>query len=400
MNPSTYRFLNKNGLELSAHLYRPLDRVPGFYALFAHCFTCKDNFSVVSKICKALSQQGVAVFSLDFTGNQNEATQRQVFAAGISDLVDAAVFLEKNFQAPKMLLGHSLGGTATIYAATKLSTVDAVVSIATPAFPDQIQKLFQGAADKSGNSTIHIGGAPFRISQEFWEEIVQKPIKGVLKGMKKSLLLMHSPQDEVVGVENSLELFDQAEHPKSFISLEGADHLISDLKDSEYIGEVVAAWSKRFVPFQEDIAQYDTKGNHVFVRLSGEGFATEIKTPNHHLISDEPLEVGGTNLGPNPYDLLMAALGSCTAMTLKLYAARKKWPLTEVSVYLNHNKIHLEDSKHSGEPGAKVSHFTRIIELEGDLDQEQRHRLLEISNRCPVHKTLQEEIVIQTLLAK
>ncbi|MDF2158432.1 bifunctional alpha/beta hydrolase/OsmC family protein [Algoriphagus sp. CAU 1675] len=392
--------MNKKGVELSAHLYRPLDRVPAFYALFAHCFSCKDNISAVSKICTAMSQQGIAVFSLDFTGSQNEASQNQVFASGISDLVDAASFLEKNFQAPKMLLGHSLGGTAVIYAASQLDSVEAVVSIAAPAFPDQIQKLFQGKADNSGNSIVHIGGAPFRITQEFWEEIVQNPTKGMLKGMKKSLLLMHSPQDEVVGFDNALELFDQAGHPKSFISLEGADHLISDPKDSEYIGEVVAAWSKRYVPFQEDIAQHDTKGNQVFVRLSGEGFATEIKTPHHHLISDEPLEVGGTNLGPNPYDLLMAALGSCTAMTLKLYAGRKKWPLTEVSVFLNHKKIHLEDSEHSGEPGAKVSHFTRIIELEGDLDQEQRHRLLEISNRCPVHKTLQEEIVIQTLLAK
>jgi putative redox protein len=221
-----------------------------------------------------------------------------------------------------------------------------------------------------------------------------------LKKVRKSLLILHSPQDKIVDISNAAELFQAAFHPKSFISLDGADHLLSNPLDSQYIGEVIATWSSRYVKPAAEATINDLKGNQVLVRLSGEGYTTEIKTPYHHLLADEPAEVGGANLGPTPYDLLMASLGSCTAMTLKMYARRKKWPLKDVTVYLNHDKIHLDDTKSLEEPGAKVSQFTRIIELEGDLDGPQRQKLLEISNRCPVHKTLQEEIKIQTMLAK
>ncbi|WP_339755774.1 bifunctional alpha/beta hydrolase/OsmC family protein [Algoriphagus aquimarinus] len=405
MNPKRLKFKNRSGLELAAHLYLPADQKPSFFALFAHCFTCSKNFSAVTRICTALSQNGIAVLSFDFTGlgmSEGEFAESS-FSGNVSDLLDAADFLTKEYQTPKMLIGHSLGGAAVLYAAAEMKEVKAVVTIGAPAFPGHIRHLFMDSIDeieKSGSAKVTIGGRPFNISKSFVDDLEQKPLATFLKKLRKSLLIMHSPQDEIVGVENAAEIYNAAMHPKSFISLDGATHLVSNPKDSEYIAEVIGSWSKRYVVVDEEKPVNDTRGNQVFVRLSGEKYTTEVMTPNHHLIADEPTEVGGADLGPNPYDLLMASLGSCTAMTLKMYAERKKWPLEQVSVFLNHEKVHLADSENPENSSAKVSQFTRIIEIEGDLDAEQRQRLLEISNKCPVHKTLQEEIVIQTMLAK
>ncbi len=405
MNPKKLDFLNRKGFELSAHLYEPLDREPLFYALFAHCFTCSKKFSAIKKISTALSQLGVAVLSFDFTGlGRSEGEfEESTFSSNITDLLDAADFLDKNYKAPSMLVGHSLGGMAVLYAAADLEDVQAVVTLGAPAFPGHVKRLFEGKVEeieKNGSAKVSIGGRPFRISRQFVEDLEQKPLSAFLSKLRKSILIMHSPQDEIVDIENAAAIYQAAFHPKSFISLDGASHLIADPTDSEYIGEVIASWSKRYVSSSIAKTKHDTKGNQVLVRLGASGYTTEIKTPHHHLIADEPEELGGADLGPNPYDLLMASLGSCTAMTLRMYADRKKWTLSEVRVFLNHEKIHQADSKSPENPDAKVSHFTRIIELEGELDDTQRHRLLEISNRCPVHRTLQEEIVIHTLLAK
>ena len=405
MNPKPLKFENQKGLSLAANLYLPLDKAPKFYALFAHCFTCTKNFSAVTQICSSLSQQGIAVLSFDFTGlGRSEGEfQDSSFSANISDLSDAASFLEINYEAPKMLVGHSLGGSAVLYVAGLLDSVQAVVTIAAPAFPAHVKHLFESGlkeVEKNGSAKVNIGGRSFRINKSFVDDLEQKPISSFLKNLKKSILILHSPQDQMVGIENAAEIYRAAFHPKSFISLDGADHLLSNPADSQYIGAVISTWSIRYVTVSENSILNDLKGNQVLVRLAGEGYTTEIKTPSHHLLADEPLEVGGANLGPTPYDLLMASLGSCTAMTLKMYAERKGWPLKEVQVYLNHDKVHLDDSKASEDPGAKVSQFTRIIGLEGDLDEDQRQKLLEISNRCPVHRTLQEDIKIQTILSK
>ena len=406
MNPKKLTFKNRKGIELAAHLYDPLDQKPRFYAVFAHCFTCSQNFSAVRKISTSLSQQGIAVMSFDFTGlgrSEGEFEQSN-FSSNITDLIDAADFLEKEFEAPSMLVGHSLGGAAVLYASFELPNIEAVVTIGAPAFPGHVKHLFQESLDKIeelGSAEVRIGGRPFRVSQEFIEDLEQKPLESMLKKLKKSLLIIHSPQDEIVGINNAADLYQAAMHPKSFISLDGSDHMVSKATDSEYLGEVIASWSKRYVFIKvAEGAVFDLGGNQVKVRLSGPGYTTEIKTPYHHLIADEPLEVGGDNLGPNPYDFLMASLGSCTAMTLKMYAGRKNWPLQEVTVFLNHDKVHVNDSKNPSEKDSKVSRFTRLIELEGDLSEEQRQRLLEISHRCPVHRTLEEDIVIQTLLKK
>jgi putative redox protein len=406
MNPRKLTFKNRKDFDLAAHLYMPLDQNPRFYAVFAHCFTCSQNFSAVRKISTSLSQQGIAVLSFDFTGlGRSEGEfEESGFSSNITDLLDAATFLEENFKAPKMLVGHSLGGAAVLYASFDLPTVEAVVTVGAPSFPGHVKHLFQESIEKIeelGSAEVKIGGRPFRVSKQFLEDLEQKPLESMLKKLKKSLLIIHSPQDEIVGIQNAAELYGAAMHPKSFISLNGSDHMITKEEDSEYVGEVIASWSKRYVSEEKsDGAIYDTEGNQVKVRLSGPGFTTEIKTPHHHMIADEPLEVGGDNLGPNPYDFLMASLGSCTAMTLKMYAERKKWSLKEVTVFLNHDKVHLNDSKNPSEKESKVSRFTRLIELEGDLDEDQRQRLIEISHRCPVHRTLEEDIVIQTLLMK
>jgi len=405
MNPKRLKFTNRSGVELAAHLYLPADQKPQFFALFAHCFTCSKNFSAVTRICRALSQNGIATLSFDFTGlgmSEGEFAE-STFSSNVSDLLDAADFLAKEYQAPKMLIGHSLGGAAVLYAAAEMNEVKAVVTIGAPSLPSHVRHLFMDSMEEieeNGSANVTIGGRPFKISKSFVDDLEQKPLATFLKKLRKSLLIMHSPQDIIVEISDAAEIFKSAFHPKSFISLDGATHLVSNPKDSEYIAEVIGSWSKRYVVVEEEKQVNDTRGNQVFVRLSGEKYTTEVMTPNHHLIADEPIDVGGADLGPNPYDLLMASLGSCTAMTLKMYAERKKWPLEQVSVFLNHKKVHLADSENPEESSAKVSQFTRIIEIEGELDAEQRQKLLEISNKCPVHRTLQEEIIIQTMLSK
>ncbi|REG83389.1 bifunctional alpha/beta hydrolase/OsmC family protein [Algoriphagus antarcticus] len=405
MNPKRLTFTNRNGFELAAHLYLPADQKPHYYALFAHCFTCSKNFSAVTRICRALSQNGIGTLSFDFTGlgmSEGEFAESN-FSSNVSDLLDAADFLAQEYQTPKMLIGHSLGGAAVLYAAAELSEVKAVVTIGAPAYPAHIRHLFLDSIEeieKNGSAKVTIGGRPFKISKSFVDDLEQKPLATFLKKLRKSLLIMHSPQDKIVEISDAAEIFKSAFHPKSFISLDGATHLVSDSKDSEYIAEVIGSWSKRYVVVEEEKQVNDTRGNQVFVRLSGEKYTTEVMTSNHHLIADEPTQVGGADLGPNPYDLLLASLGSCTAMTLKMYAERKKWPLEQVSVFLNHEKVHVADLSNPEESSAKVSQFTRIIEIEGELDAEQRQKLLEISNKCPVHRTLQEEIIIKTMLSK
>lgn len=403
MDPKEIIFKNRKGVNLRGYLYHPLDSQPLFFAIFAHCFTCSKNFSAISIISRALSNEGIAVLSFDFTGlksHEGEGSDTE-FTSNISDLIDAAGFLGENYESPRLLLGHSVGGTAILHAAAKIPSAAALVTIGAPADPAHIQVLSSKESKETtpeGKTPVSIGGKPFFVGKDFVEDLEKEPLKILLKRLKKSLLILHSPQDQVVDIENAQKIYEAAFHPKSFVSLDGADHLISKDSDAVYIGQLVASWSNRYVPASPK-KENETKGHPVMVRLSaGDGYTTEIKTPHHHLIGDEPIEVGGKNLGPTPYDFLMASLGSCTAMTLKMYSERKKWPLKEVTVYLNHERVHREDSEHSHKSESKVSQFTRRISLEGDLDTAQRKRLLEIANRCPVHRTLEEDILIKTEL--
>ncbi|MFC0264353.1 bifunctional alpha/beta hydrolase/OsmC family protein [Fontibacter flavus] len=392
-------FYNQNGYSLSGKLYLPLDSPPRFYALFAHCFTCSKNFKAVSNISDTLSQCGIAVLSFDFTGlgNSEGAFEETGFSSNVSDLIAAANFLEENYQAPKLLIGHSLGGAAVVFAAEALNSVQALVTIGTPSEPRHVQHLFESDLEKikkEGKAKVNIGGRPFHISREFVEDLESKSLSDILGKLRKAVLIMHSPQDQIVDISNAAELYQYAHHPKSFISLDRADHLLSEEKESRYAGELISSWVKKYLP--AEIKEYDTDGHQVKVRLFGESYTSEILTPYHHLLADEPKSVGGENLGPTPYDLLMAALGACTVMTLKMYAERKSWKLGEILVYLNHDKVHKEDSQNPDRQGAKVSRFSRKLQITGDLTDEMKIKLLEIADKCPVHRTLHEEIIVET----
>ncbi|MDN3202705.1 bifunctional alpha/beta hydrolase/OsmC family protein [Algoriphagus sediminis] len=402
MNPQKLKFKNSRGFDLAADLYLPLDETPKYFALFAHCFTCSKNFSAVTKISRALSNAGVGVLSFDFTGlgrSEGELVDSS-FGSNVTDLLDATEYLTEHYRAPQLLVGHSLGGAAVLYASAKLDNVEAIVTIGAPSYPAHVKNLFKDGLtelEEKGSAEVHIGGRPFRIDKQFVDDLEQKPLSSFLNKLRKSLLIFHSPQDEIVDIENAAEIYQAAFHPKSFISLDGASHMINDDDDSNYIAEVITSWGSRYVKVQEPEGPiHDLKGNQVLIRLSGKGFTTEVKTPYHHLLADEPVDVGGANLGPTPYDLLMSSLGTCTAMTLKMYAERKDWKVSEVKVYLNFENIHKEDALHPNETKSKVGQFTRLIKIEGQLDDKQRARLMEIADRCPVHRTLSEEIEIIT----
>jgi uncharacterized OsmC-like protein/alpha/beta superfamily hydrolase len=392
-------FKNKSGFELSARLYLPLDEPPRFYAIFAHCFTCSKNFKAVSNISNTLSQLGIAVLSFDFTGlgNSEGDFEETGFSSNVDDLLAAADFLEKKYEAPKLLIGHSLGGSAVIFAAAELDYVEAVVTIGSPANPKHVKKLFESdiaTIKKEGSAKVNIGGRSFKIKNDFVEDLESKNLPDLISKIRKAFLFLHSPQDQIVDISNAAELYQNAHHPKSFVSLDGADHLLSDEIESKYAGELISTWSKKYLP--EEIRENDIKGHQVKVRLFGDSYTSEVKTPYHHLLADEPKDVGGANLGPTPYDLLMASLGTCTVMTLKMYAERKGWDLKEIVVYMDHDKVHKEDSEDFDKKGSKVSRFTRSLEIKGDLNEEMKEKLLEIANKCPVHRTLHEDIIIET----
>lgn len=394
-------FPNENGQMLAARLELPLDEKPYTYAIFAHCFTCTKNLNAVRNISRALSLKGIAVLSFDFTGlGESEGEfENTDFSSNVKDLVAAAKYLETNYQSPTLMIGHSLGGTATLISAKKISSVKAVVTIGSPFDPSDIKRHFLDSLDeinKKGEAAIEIGGRPFTIKKEFVEDLEQAKMEKNISELNKPLLVLHSPQDTIVGIDNAAYIFKAAKHPKSFISLDGADHLLSNENDSLYTGDIIACWMKKYIPVPAVESLVSDK--KVVVRTSPSGFTTEIRAGNHLFLADEPESVGGKDLGPTPYDFLSAALGACTSMTLRMYADRKKWPLQDITVHLQHGKIHMEDSKDKDNPKSMIDRFEREIELEGDLTEEQKTRLLEIADKCPVHKTLHSENEIKTKL--
>lgn len=395
-------FENRNGLQLSASLDLPLREKPKAYAVFAHCFTCGKNVRGERNISLALTQEGFAVFRFDFTGlGQSEGEfYKTNFSSNVDDLEDAARFLADNYEAPQLLIGHSLGGAASLMAASKLEFVKAVTTVGAPAEPAHVAHLFQAIEDRisqEGEAQVNIGGRPFLIQKQFLEDIQQTDLGSVIKSLRKPLLVMHSPQDTVVGIDNAKKIYAQAWHPKSFISLDGADHLLLKKEDSLYAGKTIAAWAARYIDLVEKEPLLTNK--QAAVRTGPIGYTTEVRTGRHSFLADEPTSVGGADLGPSPYDLLVAALGTCTSMTLRMYADRKGWDLQEVRVHLQHSKEHCQDCENADNPKSKIDTIERVLELEGDLDEKQRARLLEIADRCPVHRTLHSEIKVNTSLA-
>ena len=399
MNTQKLTFSNSTGEKLVARLELPLDQAPIAYALFAHCFTCNKNLAAVRNISKALTSNGFGVLRFDFTGlGESDGDFADTnFSSNISDLVTAAKFMEDELEAPCMLIGHSLGGAAVIFAGKEIPSVQAIATIGAPSSPDHVQHLFQSSVseiEKSGVADLLIGGRPFTIKKQFIDDISGKNMAERVRGLKKALLIMHSPQDTTVGIENAGEIYSAAFHPKSFVSLDGADHLLSNGKDSEYVGEVIATWASRYIKLPP--RKILSSSNKVMVQIGGEGFTTEIKAGKHTLRADEPTSVGGKDYGPSPYDLLMASLGACTAMTMRMYADHKKWKIDEINVHMDHKKDYAADSSDAENSKAKVDIIDRFIEIVGDIDDSQRGRMMKIADKCPVHRTLHGVVEVRT----
>ncbi len=398
-------FANRKGENLAARLDLPLAGKPHAVALFAHCFTCSKNLSAVRNISRALNRQGIAVLRFDFTGlGESDGDFADTnFSSNVSDLLAAADFLEREYLAPGILIGHSFGGAAVLQAAADLPSVVAVATIGAPCDPAHVQHLLTDTKEaiiRQGEAEVSIAGRPFKIKKQFLDDLEQNKMKGTIRDLRKALVVFHSPVDDTVGIHNAALIFEAARHPKSFVSLDHADHLLSDEKDSRYVGSVIAAWAQKYLDAKAEPAQStEEPANLVVSRTGKEGFTTEIEAHGHSLIADEPPSVGGANLGPTPYDLLVAALGACTSMTLRMYANHKGWPLHAAEVSLTHKKIHAADCTECETADGRIDRIEREVRLTGPLDEVQRQRLLEIADRCPVHRTLHSEISVVTKLA-
>jgi len=394
-------FKNKQGQTLTGEIDLPIDKKPLSYALFAHFFTGNKNFTAVRNISRALTQNQIAVMRFDFTGlGKSEGKFEDTnFTSNVDDLVSAAKYLTENHHAPKIIIGHSLGGAAAIYAADAIDSIETVATIAAPSNPSHVEHLFEEHIDEielDGEATFKIAGRTFTIKKQFLDDIHGKDLPKILEDLRKPILVFHSPQDKVVGVKNARQIYNAAHHPKSFISLNGANHLLTNKLDSYYVGQVISSWANRYV--NPDKPKELSTDKSVVVRIGREKYTTEIVARNHAILIDEPKKYGGKDAGMSPYELLMASLGSCTAITLRMYADRKKWDLREVKVHLEHFKQHAKDSESCSESNNKIDKFVREIKLEGELTEEQKQRLLQIANRCPVHRTLENKIEIETTL--
>jgi putative redox protein len=402
MRSERFNFPNAKGEQLAALLDLPLGK-PMAFALLAHCFTCgKDNLAA-KRIAERLTIHGIAVLRFDFTGlgsSQGEFANTH-FSSNIDDLVAAADHMRKMYAAPAILIGHSLGGCAVLAASHIIPETRAVVTIGAPYDPSHVIGLFKDQADKiraEGEVEVSLAGRPFKIKREFLDDVASNKLEALISDLRKALLVFHSPTDDTVGIENASHIFGAAKHPKSFVSLAGADHLLSKKGDAIYVANVIAAWAERYLDQPEIMTQAEVEAGLVLVRETHGGkFQQEILTGQHRLLADEPVKQGGLDSGPGPYDYLMAGLGACTSMTIRLYADFKKIPLDNVSVRLSHEKkIHAQDCTDCDTKVAKVDHIERAITLEGTLDAEQRRRLMEVADKCPVHKTLESKVAIHT----
>lgn len=402
-------FKSRDGHTLDARLDLP-DGEARAWALFAHCFTCSKDVFAASRVSRALAARGVGVLRFDFTGlgaSEGEFENTD-FSSNVADLQAACEHMADQGRPVSLLIGHSLGGAAVLAAAPMMDSVRAVTTINAPCGPGHLSHLFAGREEEireTGSAQVAIGGRPFTITRNFLDDIEEHKLLAGVAHMKKALLIFHAPRDETVGIDNATRIFTSAKHPKSFVSLDDADHLLTRREDAVYVAEVIAAWAGRYISEHQEphtnsraLTGASVGPRDVIVEETRRGtFQQAVQVgPHHHLIADEPVTVGGNDTGPSPYDFLLAALGACTSMTIRLYATRKKIPLDRVSVRLTHEKRHVEDCRTCGENGGKLDHIDRWISLEGDIDEQTRNRLMEIADRCPVHRTLHEEVRIST----
>ncbi len=380
---------------------------PRAYALFAHCFTCSKSILAATRIADGLNRHGIAVLRFDFTGlgaSEGEFANT-TFASNVGDLVAAASWLRDEGHAPALLIGHSLGGAAVLAAAGEVPEAKAVVTIAAPSEPKHVERLFtdvRPAGDGGDELFVEIGGRPFRIRRGFLDDIARQRLAPRIARLRRPLLVVHSAADTVVPIDDAYRIFDSAHEPKAIIALDGADHLLSRREDAAYVADMVAAWAGRALPSpeSEDAPEITAPADAVRVVATGQGkFQQAISIGGRHrLIADEPVAYGGGDTGPGPYDFLLAGLGACTAMTLRMFADRQQIPLEGVAVTLRHAKIHAEDCADCETKEGMLDRIERDIELSGPLDESNRQRLLEIADKCPVHRTLESEIDIVTRL--
>lgn len=393
-------FPSSQGERLVARLERPLGPARAV-ALFAHCFTCSQESSAATRITRSLAEHGIAALRFDFTGLGGSGGDfaNTNFSSNIADIVAAADYLRQTESGPHLLIGHSLGGTAVLAAAAEIPEARAVVTIGAPADPEHITRLFapqRPTIEREGKAEVTIAGRRFTMTRQFLDDLDRHPLTERLGRLRKALLVCHAPLDQQVGIENATRIFRAAKHPKSFLSLDDADHLLTRTADARYVAATLAAWADRFLPEDRPMSPAMPEPGVVLVEENGEGrFGQDVRVGPHRLCADEPRAVGGQDTGPTPYGYLAASLGACTSMTLRLYADRKSWPLDHVAVRLHHEKVHEVDA--AGTSGT-IDRIEREISLEGALSAEQCARLLEIADRCPVHKTLESRVDIRTKL--
>lgn len=395
---------NKKGHKLSAYLELPANQKPHYFAIFAHCFTCNSNLSAVKNISRSLTSHGFGVVRFDFTGlgrSEGEFAD-SYFSANVDDLIAVNNYITKHYKAPGLLIGHSLGGAAVIVAASRLENVKAVATVGAPSTVGHVKHLFSHGIDEvkqKGEVEVNIGGRPFKINEDFVADFDTVDLPEITKNLRKPLLIMHAPFDKIVGIKNAHDLYHNAHHPKSFVSLDDADHLLTNPKDSNYVGNVIGSWADRYFE-PRDNTMLDTKGEQLVAHLNlvDDNFTTSVQTKKHHFIADEPEPIGGDDFGPSPYDFLSAALAACTVMTLKMYAERKEWDLQEVYAYITYSKKHSEDLMLDVEEPKRIDHLQKRLKLIGNLDEAQKAKLKEIASKCPVHRTLLSETIIETEL--
>lgn len=401
MTTERITFPGHSGDTLSARLDLP-DGPHLATALFAHCFTCSKDIPAARRIAARLASMGIAVLRFDFTGLGHSKGEfaNTTFTSNVGDLHAAAAYLAGRGMAPTLMIGHSLGGAAALRAAGDMAGIKAVVTIGAPYDPEHVTHNFSDALEDIstvGRATVDLGGRPFTIGKGFVEDVKAQMLGPVIKELKAALLVMHAPRDNVVGIENATNIFAAARHPKSFVTLDDADHLITQARDAEYAADVIAAWAGRYLHLTPPAPPIGAPEGIVRVsEADPTGFLQDVQAGPHHLLADEPLAYGGTNRGLSPYGLLAAGLGACTSMTLRMYARRKGWPLKTVSVDVSHDKVHAQDALTP--TNANIDLFRRRIAVTGDLSSDQRQKLLEIADKCPVHKTLEASSRVETEL--
>ena len=403
MKTEKFEFEGHDGSTLAARLELPLGK-PQATAIFAHCFTCSKDIPAARRISSHLAAQGIAVLRFDFTGlghSEGEFANTN-FSSNIADLGAAASALATKLAAPSLLIGHSLGGAAVIRAACDMPSVKAVATIGAPHDPEHVIHNFGSSLkeiEEQGAAEVSLAGRPFTIRKEFVDDVRANFLDEALGKLKRALLVLHSPIDQTVGVENASAIFTAAKHPKSFVTLDKADHLVTNAEDAAYVAEVIGAWATRYLDLKPNMHAAPEDEIVRSSELDSEAFLQLIQTDVLSTYADEPISYGGSNAGLTPFEFLSAGLAACTSMTIRMYARRKKWPLEHVEVDVIHNKVHASECEACETTDGKIDRFARQIKLVGDLDADQRARLLEIADRCPVHRTLHAEIDVTTEFA-